>query len=40
MKDESLLQKAKTLMATGHPAESIEYFNSLMDEGCNPVTFT
>jgi len=38
MKSESLLREAKKLMATGHPAESIEYFNSLMDEGCNPVT--
>jgi len=38
MKSDSLLKEAKTLMATGHPAESIEYLNSLMDEGCNPVT--
>jgi tetratricopeptide (TPR) repeat protein len=38
MKSDTLLREAKNLMATGHPAESIEYFNNLMDEGCNPVT--
>jgi tetratricopeptide (TPR) repeat protein len=38
MKEETLLMKAKTLLATGHAEESIDYFNKLMDEGCNPVT--
>lgn len=34
---ETLLE-AKTLFATGHPKESIEFFTKAGEQGCNPVT--
>lgn len=38
MTGESLLQEAKSLFASGHPAESIDYFTKAEEQGCNPVT--
>ena len=38
MNAETLFREGKERFATGHPDESIEYFNKAAQEGCNPVT--